>query len=109
MLRESGSNSEIDEFSNLKHRVEEFLAANAKRDGEPIAKALSIADGLRHFWEEKHVSICEKTLDMTLWGAGLAFCSAAGVLTVPTAIAVAAPSSSGTTANSKSFFITIQP
>ena len=46
VLRESGSNSEVDEFHDLKHRVEEFLAANAKRDQAPIADTtLSIADG----------------------------------------------------------------
>lgn len=91
LLRESGSNSEVDEFYGLKRRVEEFLAANAKRDEAPIAEAtLSVADGLRRFWTEKHVSICEKTLDMTLFGAGLAFCGVAGVLTVPTALTVGA-------------------
>jgi uncharacterized protein DUF2513 len=89
VLRESGSNSEVDEFHDLKHRVEEFLAANAKRDEAPIAEAtLSIAAGLRRFWSEKHVSICEKALDMTLFGAGLAFCGVAGVLAVPTALTV---------------------
>lgn len=91
VLRTSGSNSEIDEFDDLKRRVEEFLAANSKRDEAPIADAtLSIADGLRRFWTEKHVSICEKTLDMTLFGAGLAFCGIAGVLAVPTALTVGA-------------------
>jgi Hypothetical protein (DUF2513) len=89
VLRESGSNSEVDEFHDLKHRVEEFLAANAKRDEAPIAEAtLSIAAGLRRFWSEKHISICEKALDMTLFGAGLAFCGVAGVLAVPTALTV---------------------
>jgi hypothetical protein len=90
-LRATGSNSEIVEFDDLKRRVEEFLAANAKCDETPIADTtLSIADGLRRFWTEKHVSICEKTLDMTLFGAGLAFCGAAGVLAVPTAVTVGA-------------------
>lgn len=90
-LRAAGSNSEIAEFDDLKRRVEEFLAANAKRDEAPIADTtLSIADGLRRFWTEKHVSICEKTLDMTLFGVGLAFCGAAGILAVPTAVTVGA-------------------
>lgn len=91
VLRATGSNSEIDEFHDLKRRVEEFLAANSKRQEAPIADAtLSIADGLRCFWTEKHLSICEKTLDMTLFGAGLAFCGIAGVLAVPTALTVGA-------------------
>lgn len=90
-LRATGSNSEIAEFDDLKRRVEEFLAASSKRDEAPIADTtLSIADGLRRFWTEKHVSICEKTLDMTLFGVGLAFCGAAGVLALPTALAVGA-------------------
>ncbi|MGJ4905331.1 hypothetical protein ACQR0V_27445 [Bradyrhizobium sp. HKCCYLS2058] len=91
LLRQSGSNFEVDEFSDLKRRVEEFLAANAKRDEAPIAEAtLSIAAGLRRFWTEKHVSICGKTLDMSLICAGLGFCAVAGVLRVPTALAVGA-------------------
>ncbi|MBR0797635.1 hypothetical protein JQ615_19810 [Bradyrhizobium jicamae] len=90
-LRVNGSNSEIDNFYDLKRQVEEFLAANARRDETPIANAtLSIADGLRRFWTEKHVSICDRTLDMTLFGAGLAFCGVAGVLVVPTALTVGA-------------------
>ncbi|WP_407170154.1 hypothetical protein [Bradyrhizobium sp. ORS 111] len=90
-LRASGSNSEIDAFHDLKCRVEEFLAANAKQNEAPIADAtLSIADGLRRFWTEKHVSICKEAVDMTLFGAGLAFCGVAGVLTVPTALTVGA-------------------
>ena len=36
------------------------------------------------------MSICEKTVDMTLFGAGLAFCSVAGVLALPTALTVGA-------------------
>ena len=78
-LRAEGSNSTIAEFDDLKRRVEEFLTANERRQEASIAdNALSIADGFRRFWTEKHVSICEKTLDMTLFSAGLAFCGAVG-------------------------------
>jgi hypothetical protein len=88
---EGGSNSEIPEFDDLKRRVEEFLAANAKQEETPIADSmLSIADGLRRYWTEKHVSICDKTLNIALFGAGLSFCAAAGVLAVSTALTVGA-------------------
>jgi hypothetical protein len=82
-LRAEGSNSEITEFADLKHRVGEFLGANEKGAETPIVNTtLSIADGLRRFWTEKHVSICEKTLNVAL------FCAAAGVLAIPTAVGI---------------------
>jgi hypothetical protein len=88
-LRAEGSNSEITEFADLKHRVGEFLGANEKGAETPIVNTtLSIADGLRRFWTEKHVSICEKTLNVALFGAGLSFCAAAGVLAIPTAVGI---------------------
>jgi hypothetical protein len=76
-LRAHGSNSEIAEFEDLKRRVEEFLAANAKRDEAPIADtALAISDGLRRLLMHEHVR------DIGLLGVGLSFCAAAGALGV---------------------------
>jgi hypothetical protein len=73
------SNSEIADLEDLKQRVEQFLAANAKGDETPIVDTtLSIADGLRRYWTEKYVNVC----NIGLLGAGLSFCAAAGALDV---------------------------
>jgi hypothetical protein len=73
------SNSDIAGLEDLKQRVEQFLAANAKGDEIPIVDTtLSIADGLRRYWTEKYVNVC----DIGLLGAGLAFCAGAGALNV---------------------------
>jgi hypothetical protein len=78
-LRAGGSNSEITAFDDLKHRVEEFLAANEKAEETAIADTtLSIADGLRRYRTEKYENIC----DVGLLGIGLSFCAAAGALGV---------------------------
>lgn len=87
-LRAEGrSNSEIAEFDDLKRRVEDFLAANDKRDESPIADTtLSIADALRHLLMHENVR------DIGLLGVGLSFCAAAGALGVsdPVILAVSA-------------------
>jgi hypothetical protein len=78
-LRATGSNSEITAFDDLKRRVEEFLAANEKAEDTAIADTtLSIADGLRRYWTEKHETIC----DTGLLGVGLSFCAVAGAFGV---------------------------
>ena len=78
-IQAGGSNSEIAAFDDLKRRVEEFLAANEKAEETAIADTtLSIADGLRRYWTEKHETIC----DTGLLGVGLSFCAVAGALGV---------------------------
>jgi hypothetical protein len=91
-LRASGSNSDIDEISNLKLRVEEFLTANANRDETPIVDStLSIAEGLRLFWTERHISICEKNARHDAFQRRSCFLrGVTGVLTVPIALTVGA-------------------
>ena len=90
ILRAEGSNSEIAEFHDLKRRVEEFLAANAKRDEAPIADTtLSIADGLRRLLMHENVR------DIGLLGVGLSFCAAAGALHVSDGVMLAATAIAG--------------
>ena len=89
-LRAEGSNSEIAEFHDLKRRVEEFLAANAKRDEAPIADTtLSIADGLRRLLMHENVR------DIGLLGVGLSFCAAAGALNVSDSVILAVSAIAG--------------
>lgn len=81
-LRADRSNSEDPVlYQDLKNRVEAFLAAVSAMEEPPIAaSSLSIADGLRGWWDRDHADICSKTFNMGLFAGGLSICAAAGVL-----------------------------
>jgi hypothetical protein len=81
-LHDERSNSEdAAPYQNLKRLVEEFLAAQAKNEEEPIVEsALSLAAGIRQWWTQDHISICNKALNISLFTGGLAICGLAGAL-----------------------------
>jgi hypothetical protein len=82
LIRSERSNSEeAARYEDLKRRVEQFLSASSSKDDVPIAEtALSLADGLRDWWDKDHVNICTKALNIGLFAGGLSMCAAAGVL-----------------------------
>jgi hypothetical protein len=79
-LRDERSNSEDPaQYEDLKRRVESFLAVSTLADEAPVvATTLSLADGLRNWWTNDHLSICNKTLNVGLFAAGLGICGLAG-------------------------------
>jgi hypothetical protein len=47
---------------------------------EAIVKSTrSFSEGLKSWWTKRHVEICDKTLDMGLFGVGIGLCQLAGV------------------------------
>jgi hypothetical protein len=81
-IRVDRSNSEDPaQYEDLRRRVDEFLIASMSDDEAPVvATTLSIADGLRNWWNTDHSSICNKALNMGLFAGGLAICGLAGAL-----------------------------
>jgi hypothetical protein len=89
-LRDERSNSEDPaRYEELKRRVESFLAASSlTNELSVVATTLSLADGLRNWWTKDHVSICNKTLNIGLFAAGLGICSLAGALGTASVVTV---------------------
>jgi hypothetical protein len=81
-MRADRSNSEDPaQYEDLRRRVDEFLIASISNDEPPIvATTLSLADGLRSWWNSDHSSICNRALNMGLFAGGLAICGLAGAL-----------------------------
>jgi hypothetical protein len=89
-LRDERSNSEDPaQYEDLKRRVEDFLAASSSNDEAPVVTTtLSLADGLRNWWTKDHLSICNKTLNIGLFAAGLGICGLAGALGTASVVTV---------------------
>jgi hypothetical protein len=69
------------QYEDLRRRVDEFLVASISGAEAPIvATTLSLADGLRNWWNEDHSSICNKLLNIGLFAGGLTICGLAGAL-----------------------------
>jgi hypothetical protein len=79
-LHNERSNSEdAAVFENLKHEVEAFLAGNAAgNEASIVAAIMSIAKGLSRWWNNAPDIAREKTLNTSLFAAGLSFCALAG-------------------------------
>jgi hypothetical protein len=89
-LRDDRSNSEDPaQYEDLKLRVESFLAASSlPNEAFVVATTLSLADGLRNWWTKDHLSICNKTLNIGLFAAGLGICGLAGALGTASVVTV---------------------
>ncbi len=81
-IRLERSNSEDPaQYEDLRRRIDEFLIASISEDEAPVvASTLSLADGLRNWWNTDHSSICNKALNIGLFAGGLAICGLAGAL-----------------------------
>ena len=89
-LRDARSNSEDPAtYEDLKRRVEDFLAGCSAAEEAPAVKStLSLADGLKNWWANDHISICNKALNLGLFSGGLAICSLAGALGTPSVVTI---------------------
>jgi hypothetical protein len=75
---------EIAEFEGLKQRLEAFRDATfayltGKAKEKPVAESIkSFADRISDWWSKRHVQICDKAYDMSLFLLGFGICSLAG-------------------------------
>ncbi|MBR1216305.1 hypothetical protein [Bradyrhizobium sp. JYMT SZCCT0180] len=84
--RERSNSEDVTPYENLRQLVEEFLAAAASASEAPVVeKTLSLAGGLKSWWNKDHASICNKVLNIGLFASGLSICALAGALPVSTA------------------------
>jgi hypothetical protein len=80
----SAREQEIAFWEDLKNRFEVLLAAttefsvNSEEEDSVVESTNSLVDGLRNWWTERHVRICEKAFDMGLFSLGIGVCSLAG-------------------------------
>jgi len=78
------ANHQIEHYENLKRSVETFhttsLDFSAGRTGEDtvVASTTSFADGLKTWWTERHVEICDRAFDLALFTLGVGVCCMAG-------------------------------
>jgi hypothetical protein len=64
-------------YEDLKQRIEVFLAAKTK-ETSVVATTISFATGISNWWSKRHVQICDKALDMGLFGTGVTICLLGG-------------------------------
>jgi hypothetical protein len=75
---------EIARCEELKRRVEEFLHSsqqfsnNQETETALVTSTTTLANGIANWWHEDHVGICRKTLDISLFSAGVTLCWLAG-------------------------------
>ncbi len=75
---------QIDRLNELKAKVDEFITAardflkDRTRESVLETKSFSFFKGLRDWWDKDHISICNRSLPLGLFGVALALCSLAG-------------------------------
>jgi hypothetical protein len=77
--------SAIASCEDLRRRVEAFLGATSKfahgkaKEASAVKAASSFAAGIGDWWSRRHVQICDKAVDMGLFGIGFGMCLLGGV------------------------------
>jgi hypothetical protein len=76
--------AELQSIQDLKARIEVFLEAahqflaDAAKQVAAVDKTISLAQGTRNFWHERHEEICTKLLDGSVFGSLVCLCLLAG-------------------------------